>query len=148
MDLKMVTTLYGLVGTLVVVSATVMVAWITQKSLHRRELVRDDIRMRQELYGEFLAECAKLLLDAFQHSLERPETFVPMYGLINRMRLCATKPVLTEAERLVERITEQYFSERLSVEELRQLAHSSEADALRAFGEACRSELKAIRARV
>jgi hypothetical protein len=148
MDLKVVTTLYSLVGTLVVVSATVAVAWITQKTLHRRELVRDDIRMRQELYGEFLAECAKLLVDAFQHALEKPETFVSVYGLINRIRLCATKPVLTEAERLVARITEQYFSEKLSVQELRQLARSGEADALKAFGEACRTELKSIRSRV
>lgn len=148
MDQQVVTPLYSLVGTLVVVSATVTVAWITQKTLHRRELVRDDIRMRQELYGEFLAECAKLLVDAFQHPLERPETFVSVYGLINRIRLCATRPVLIEAERLVARITEQYFSENLSVQELRQLARSGEADALKAFGEACREELQAIRSRV
>jgi hypothetical protein len=104
--------------------------------------------MRQELYGEFLAECAKLLVDAFQHPLEKPETFVSAYGLINRIRLCATRPVLIEAERLVARITEQYFSENLSVQELRQLARSGEVDALKGFGEACREELKAIRSRV
>jgi hypothetical protein len=145
-DPEVVTTLYNLASTLVVVSATVAVAWITQKSLHRRELVRDDIRMRQELYGEFLAECAKLLVDALQHSLERPETFVPVYGLINRIRLCATQPVLRQAEELVLRITDQYFSNNLSVGELRELTHSGESDALKPFGDACRAELKSIRA--
>ena len=104
MDMTSVTALSGVLGTLVGVSATGAVAWINQKTLHRRELVRDDMRMRQEIYGEFLAECAKLLVDAFQHTLEKPETFVPVYGLINRIRLCATKPVLTEAERLVGRL--------------------------------------------
>jgi hypothetical protein len=148
MDLKTITTLSGLVGTLVGVSATVAVAWINQKTLHRGELIRDEIRMRETLYGEFLAECARLLVDAFQHSLEKAETFVPVYGLINRIRLCATQPVLTEAEQLVVRITDQYFSSNLSVQELRQLARSGEADALKAFGEACRMELKSIRARV
>jgi hypothetical protein len=88
-----------------------------------------------------------LLVDAFQHSLEKPETFVPVYGLINRIRLCATKPVLAEAEQLVGHITDQYFSSKLSVRELRELARSGQ-DALKAFGEACRAELIAIRARV
>ena len=87
-------------------------------------------------------------MDAFQHTLEKPETFVPVYGLINRIRLCATKPVLTEAERLVGRITDQYFSNNLTVQEVRQLTRSGEGDALKEFGEACRAELKSIRARV
>ena len=148
MDMTSVTALSGVLGTLVGVSATGAVAWINQKTLHRRELVRDDMRMRQEIYGEFLTECAKLLVDAFQHTLEKPETFVPVYGLINRIRLCATKPVLTEAERLVGRITDQYFSNNLTVQEVRQLTRSGEGDALKEFGEACRAELKSIRARV
>jgi hypothetical protein len=143
-----ITTLSGVIGTLVGVSASVAVAWINQKSLHRRELLRDEIRMRQGLYGEFLTECAKLLVDALQHSLEKPETFVPVYGLINRIRLCASQPVLRQAEQLVSRITDQYFSSNLSVEELHQLTRSGEGDALRPFGEACRVELKSIRARV
>ena len=148
MDMTSVTALSGVLGTLVGVSATGAVAWINQKTLHRRELIRDDMRMRQELYGEFLTECARLLVDAFQHSLEKPETFVPVYGLINRIRLCATKPVLTEAERLVGRITDQYFSNNLTVQEVRQLTRSGEGDALKEFGEACRAEIKSIRARV
>jgi reverse gyrase len=104
--------------------------------------------MRQTLYGEFLAECARLLMDAFQHSLEKPDTFVPVYTLVNRIRLCASPAVLREAEQLVRRITEQYFASNLSVEELRQLARTAEADALRAFGETCRGELNSIQARL
>ena len=87
-------------------------------------------------------------MDAFQHSLEKPDTFVPVYSLINRIRLCASQVVLTEAELLVQRISEQYFSVNLSVQELRQLARSAESDALRTFGEACRAELKSLRARL
>ena len=116
--------------------------------LTRRELIRDEFRMRQTLYGEFIAECARLLVDAFQHSLEKPDTFVPVYSLINRIRLCASQAVLTEAEQLVQRISEQYFSINLSVEELRQLARSAESDAIRTFGEACRTELKSLQARL
>ena len=145
MDIKL---LSAVVGTLAGVTTSALVAWINQKTLNRRELIRDEIRMRQKLYGEFLAECAKLLLDALQHSLEKPETFVPVYALINRIRLCATQPVLRQAEQLVLRITDQYFSNNLSVQELHELTRSGEGDALKPFGDACRAELKSIRARV
>jgi hypothetical protein len=146
--MTIVTALSGVAGTLVGVSATVAVAWINQKTLNRREVIRDEIHMRQTLYGEFITECASQLVDAFQHSLEKPDAFVPVYALINRIRLCASQPVLTEAERLVARITEQYFSDNLSVQELRELARRQESDAIRGFGEACRAELKSIRARL
>ena len=145
MDMQVVS---ALAGTLVGVTATGAIAWINQKMLTRRELIRDEFRMRQTLYGEFIAECARLLVDAFQHSLEKPDTFVPVYSLINRIRLCASQAVLTEAEQLVQRISEQYFSINLSVEELRQLARSAESDAIRTFGEACRTELKSLQARL
>ena len=143
-----VSTLPGIVISVLGVSATVMIAWITQRTLHRRELIREEIRSRETLYGEFIAESARLLLDAFQHKLEKPETLLPAYALINRIRLCASKDVLAAAERLLERITEQYFSTNLSLSELRELPRSSKNDPLHNFGEACRAELKSIRARV
>ena len=143
-----VSTLPGIVVSVLGVSATVMIAWITQRTLNRRELIREAIRSRETLYGEFISDSARLLLDAFQHTLEKPETLLPAYALINRIRLCASKDVLTAAERLLDRITEQYFSANLSLREIRELPRSSEADPLRDFGEACRVELKSIRARV
>jgi hypothetical protein len=106
------------------------------------------MRMRQELYGQFIDECARLLMDAFQHSLEKPETFVHVHALLNRIRLNATEPVLKEAEQLVLRITDQYFSSNLSVQEMHELTRSHDGDPLKAFGEACRAERKAIQARL
>src|SRR4029077_2491744 len=137
----------GVLGSLVGGSATVATAWITQRTLTRRELNVRDMRQREKLYGDFVAECAKLLIDAFTHTLEDPEKLLPLYALTNRIRLTASQPVVAEAERLLARLTEQYFSRNLTVEEMRQLARSNEADPLKTFGEACRMELKSIRAR-
>ncbi len=145
MDMNIVS---ALAGTLVGATATVTIAWINQKTLHDRERIRDEIRIRQPLYSEFITECARLLMDAFQHTLEKPDAFVPVYALLNRIRLCATLQVLTEAEHLVLRITDQYFSNNLSMQELRELVGSGQADALKAFGEACRTELDSIQARL
>jgi hypothetical protein len=66
--------------------------------------------------------------------------------MLNRIRLSASKPVLAEAEHLLARITDQYFSANLTFDEIRELAHSEGADPLRTFGEACRAELKSMRA--
>jgi hypothetical protein len=45
-------------------------------------------------------------------------------------------------------ITEQYFSPNLSVEAMRALVLSGSPDPLKSFGEACRIELKSMRATV
>ena len=136
----------AVLGSLVGGSASVMTTWMAQKTVSRREVAREELRKREALYGEFIGECAKLFMDAFTHTLDKPETLLPVFALINRIRLCASRKVLAEAERLLGRISDQYFAKNLTVEQLRQLQHSEQADPLSAFGEACRAELKALRA--
>jgi hypothetical protein len=145
MDTPWLTAVSGMVGSGVGISATVALAWMKQKTLDERELLREEIRKRETLYGEFIGECARLLVDAFQHTLDKPETLLPGYALLNRIRICGSPEVLTQAELLLVHITDQYFSVNRSLHELRELAHSTGADPLRAFGEACRMELKALR---
>ncbi|HEY1436105.1 MAG TPA: hypothetical protein VGG82_01255 [Casimicrobiaceae bacterium] len=148
MDSAIVGAMAGVLGSLVGGSAAVATAWITQKTVSKRELIQEEMRKRETLYGEFIAECAKLLVDAFTHTLDKPDTLLPLYALINRIRLSASQPVLAEAERLLRRIAEQYFSRNLTLEEMRELTRSKDADPLKSFGEACRVELKSMRARV
>ena len=148
MDSAIVSAMAGVLGSLVGGSAAVATAWITQKTVSQRELVQEDMRKRETLYGEFIAECAKLLVDAFMHTLDKPDTLLTLYALINRIRLSASQPVLAEAEHLLRRIAEQYFSRNLTLEEMHDLALSEGADPLKSFGEACRVELKSMRARV
>ena len=148
MDTNFISAMSGVLGSLVGGSATVATAWITQKTLTRRELNVRDMRQREKLYADFIAECAKLLIDAFTHTLEDPEKLLALYGLTNRIRLTASQPVLAEAEHLMTHIADQYFSRNLTLQEMRQLAHSAGADPLKGFGEACRAELKSIRGRL
>jgi hypothetical protein len=147
MDTMILTAMSGVLGSLVGGSATVATAWVTQKTVNRRELIQTEIRKRETLYGEFIGECAKLLVDAFTHTLDQPEKLLPIYAQINRIRLCASQPVLIEAERVLRRITEQYFLRNLTIEELTRLARSEDADPLKEFGETCRAEIKSMRTR-
>jgi hypothetical protein len=147
-DSSFITAMAGLLGSLVGGSASVATTWVTQKSQSKRELIRSEIRRREMLYGEFISECSARVLDAFDHHLEKPETLLNAYALLNRIRLCASGTALTEAERIVHFIAEQYFSPNLSVEEMRTLIRSKDQDPLKPFGEACRRELQVIRAAV
>jgi hypothetical protein len=148
MDTALVGAMSAVLGSLAGGSASVATTWMAQKTLSRRELAREEINKREALYGDFIGECAKLLMDAFTHTLDQPEKVLPLYALINRIRLCGSRDVLAEAEQLLERITEQYFARNLTVEQLRALVRSDDGDPLRGFGEACRAELKLMRASV
>ena len=146
MDSAIVSAMAAVLGSLVGGSATMGTAWITQKTATKRELIQREMRKRETLYAEFIAECGKLLVDAFTHTLDKPEILLPAYALLNRVRLTASPPVLRMAESLLQDITDQFFEGNLTVHELRALARSDEADPLKPFGEACRAELAAISA--
>ena len=146
MDAPIIPVLSALVGSLIGGSATVATAWVTQRTVNKRELVRIEVGKREALYGEFIAECSRLLVDALTHTLEDAEKLLPSYALLNRIRLSASQPVLAEAERLLKRITDQYFSKNLSLDVVREMVLSDDADPLYPFGEACRAELRAMRA--
>ena len=136
----------AVLGSLVGGSATIATAWITQTTLTKRELVHQELRKRETLYGEFISECSKLAIDSLAHEIEGPEKIWSAYALLNRIRLTASETVLAAAEAVLKRIAEQYFSPNVSLDEFRAIALSGVADPLKSFGEACRLELKAIRA--
>jgi hypothetical protein len=146
MDTTIITAMAGVLGSLVGGSATVAATWVTQRTLSKRELLRADIRRREALYGEFISECSTRIIESFERTLEKPETLLHVYELLNRIRLCASNAVLAQAEATLRFITEQYFSPNLSVEEMRRLVRTGTSDPLKPFGEACRVELKSIRA--
>jgi hypothetical protein len=147
MDTAIITAMSGVLGSLVGGSATVAATWVTQRTLSKRELIRTEIRRREALYGEFISECSARILEAFERTLEKPETLLHVYELLNRIRLCASDAVLAQAEATLRFIAGQYFSPNLSVEEMRKLVQTTgTSDPLKPFGEACRVELKSIRA--
>lgn len=145
MDASIVSGLAAVLGSLTGGFATFATAWITQRTSSKREFVRAEICKRETLYGEFICECSRLLMDSLARTLDKPDAVLPLYALVNRIRVSASDAVLAEAERMLIRITAQYFSPNLSVDEVRALVESgSDADPLKPFGEACRVELRSM----
>jgi hypothetical protein len=145
MDTTILSGMAGVLGSLVGGSATVATAWISQRTLNRRELIAAETSKREDLYGEFINECSARALDSFENTLDKSERLLSIYALLNRIRLCASDAVLHEAQRALTSITEQYFSPNLSLEQIRALVRDgAKADPLRGFAEACRAELRSL----
>jgi hypothetical protein len=146
MDSTFLTAMAGVLGSLVGGTSTVAATWVIQRTLSKRESLEAEMRKREALYGQFISECSKRVVDSFERQLEKPETLLSIYELLNRIRLCSSDSVLREAERTLVTITEQYFGPNFSLEQVREIIRGGRAvDPLREFAEACRAELKSVR---
>jgi len=106
--------------------------------------VQVETRKREVLYSDFIAECSRLVLDALDHTLDRPETLLQAYSLVNRIRLTSSDTVLHEAEAALQEILATYRSPNLPIEKFREMSMDKAHDPLKAFSEACRDELKSL----
>src|SRR5947208_16532933 len=124
MDTTIVSALAGILGTLCGGSASVATAWVTHKGRAKREVVRAELTKRMTLYGEFIDECSRRVLDSLERNLDKPESLFSTYALLNRIRLCASDAVLRQAVKVVKFITDQYFAPNVSLEEFHEQVHS------------------------
>ena len=147
MDASFVGALSATLGAFVGGATTYATAWVTQRQQSRREILLAQIERRQELYGQFIVECSKLVIDAMDHSLEKPEKLFEVYALQNKIRLTSSEQVISAGEDAIKNILRQYFSPNFELNEFHHIALTeNEAadfppDPLRAFSEACRHEL-------
>jgi hypothetical protein len=144
MDSTIITAGAAACGSLVGAAATVVTAWLTQRTqtVHARR--EETLRRSEALYGEFITEASRLAVEALSHSLERPETFVKLYGITGRIRLVATQPVLAAAEACIRQIIDLYAKPNMTAEQIRLAFERDRLDPVKDFSVACRKELLAI----
>lgn len=145
MDTSVVAASAAVLGSLVGGAATVATAWITQRTQTRRQAILTEIRKREALYAEFIAECSKLAIDALDHNLEDPGKVLQVIALQNRIKLFSSDAVAEATDQTIKRILAQYFDRNLTRDELRDFAFARiDEDPVRAFSKACRDELRAL----
>ena len=144
MDRTLLSALAAILGSLVGALATIATAWLTQRTQARRAAVEAEIRKREALYGEFITEGSKVMIDALDHKLDSPDKLYNLYAILNRIRLLASDEVLAAADRTATAILDRYFQPNLSPEEMRQLMLTRPDDPLKEFSEVCRLELRTI----
>ena len=125
-------------------SASILTTWMTQRTQSIRSQAEIKLRERQSLYGEFITEASRLTMEAMSHSLEKPDTFVTLYGVLGRIRLVAADPVLAAAEACVHEIADLYAKPNLTIDQIRTAFEQEKVDPVREFSSACRAELLEI----
>jgi hypothetical protein len=146
MDSSLVTATAAALGSLVGASASVVTTWITQRTQDARARREVNHREREAIYGEFVMEASRLTVEALSHSLEQPEALAKLYGILARIRLVATDPVLTAAEVCSRRIIDLFSGPNMTVEQIRTSFKREQLDPIKDFSTAARSELLDMRA--
>jgi len=139
---NLITAFAGVLGSVSGASAAIGTTWISQKSQTVRERAKWETRKRETLYGDFITEASHLMADAFDHSLDKPETLVKLYANLGRIRLVSSDAVLAAAEACCDRILKLFSEPNRTMAEIFTTLHGGEFEEFRHFSDACRSELR------
>jgi hypothetical protein len=85
-DAAVLSAMSALFGSFVGGRASLATAWITQTKQGKRELLTAELHKREALYGEFVNECSKPIVDSLDHTLERPDVMLNAAAILNRVR--------------------------------------------------------------
>ncbi len=142
MDSSIVTAGAALAGSLVGALASLGSTFFTQRTLGRRDHLARQFLRRESLYSDFIIEAARLYSEALSNNLMKAEGMAKIWGLVSRIRLSASEPLVSAAEQVMTAIAEQFVADNLSLAEIRELARLG--DPLKGFGDAARVELEAL----
>jgi hypothetical protein len=142
-SVNIITAAAAIGGSLVGATGSVVGTWITARHQDRRDMLGKQIARREELYSDFIGESARLLVDALQHNSSNVERLVPVYALLSRIRISSSKPVLKEAEHIVQTILTTYPQPNLTAEQIEVRALNG-TDFLTQFSNTCRIELDSL----
>jgi hypothetical protein len=140
MDSALITGMAAVLGSLAGATASIATTWMTQRNQMLRERAQSELRRRETLYGDFITETARLTADAFEHSLERPETLTSVYAIVGRISLVASYPVVQAAEASCHYLVEMYSQPNLTIGQVYEWLRAPKHP-LRDFADACRTEL-------
>jgi hypothetical protein len=143
MNSGMIAALAAITGSLVGALGSAVGTWITQRHQDRRDLLGKRIVRREALYSDFIAESARLLVDAMGHNAGDLQKLIPVYALLSRIRLSSSEQVLQKAEQVVKTIVNTYPQPNLTAEQIQSRAVNGQ-DPLTEFSDTCRSELDSL----
>jgi len=108
MDATHVSAIAALAGSFIGGMASIATTWLTQFSQTRAQRVAQTITRREQLYEEFIEEAARLFIEALSSERIDPSKFVHLYGTLGKMRLFASKKVISMAQVML-KITDAFY---------------------------------------
>jgi hypothetical protein len=140
-DPAFISALSGLAGVTLGGLTTFVTSWATQRSQLREKRREVERTRREDLFNAFVTEATRLYGDALSHEKDDVGDLVLLYALVARMRLIASRPVVTAAEATLNAIIDTYLQPNRTLHDIRLLAQIGGMNFLLDFGEACRAEI-------
>ena len=146
MDGATISALAALSGSVVGGLTALGTSWLTQQAQARLQENARDRTAREALYSDFIVEASRLCGDAWVNDKPEMSNLIGLYAMVSRMRVRSSPRVIENAERVARTIVETYFTPNRTLREVYDLLESERMDPLRGFSEACRDELRSLRA--
>jgi hypothetical protein len=146
MDGATISALAALAGSVVGGLTAMGTSWLTQQTQARAQENARDRTAREALYSDFIVEASRLFGDAWVNDKPEMSNLIGLYAMVSRMRVRSSPRVIEIAERVALTIAETYFSPNRTLRELTHMLESERMDPLREFSQACREELRSLRA--
>jgi len=146
MDGPTITALAALSGSIIGGLTALGTSWLTQQAQARAQEKAEDRTMREALYRDFIVEASRLFGDALVNDKPEISKLIGLYAMVSRMRVRSSPRIVENAEKVARIIADTYFAPNKSLRELHDLLESQQMDPLRGFSEACREELRPLRA--
>jgi undecaprenyl pyrophosphate synthase len=143
-DAAVLSTLSALGGTAIGAISSLGSTYLSTQAQTRAARAAAERAKREDLYGRFMDELARLYADALDNKGVDNERLTGAYALNGRIALYATNPVNEAAEHAMRYVVDLALGPKRTPEEVRALMDLPEANVIRAFAECCREELRRI----
>lgn len=144
MDPAVLSTISALSGTLIGAVSSLGTTWMTTKSQARAARIAAERTKREELYGRYMDELAKVYSTALKSSGIDYDQTIGLFALNGRIALYSSTGVAESASAALKFVVDLALAPVHSGEQTRELMDRKEADVIGNFARACRAELAAL----
>ena len=141
MDTAVLSTLSALSGTVIGAISSLGTTWMTTKAQARAARIAAERAKREELYGRYMDELAKLYASALNHVGVDYERLTGLFALSGRIKLYASTAVASAATDALKFLVDLSLKPPMSAEDMRTMMDSADANIIDKFATACRAEL-------
>jgi hypothetical protein len=143
LDPAYVSALAALAGALIGGLTSFITSWLTQRTQLRFAQRQAESAELKALYADFIAEAARLFVDALGRDSEDFTDLVKLYAMGEHMRLVSDQRVVDAAQRVETVILDTYMGQNRTAHELMDFAKQGGFNFLAEFSQACRNDLAA-----
>ena len=144
MDSAYFSTISALAGTAIGAFSSLGATWISVTSQARATRIAAERGKREDVYGRFMDELAKLYAAALNQTGVDYERLTSVFALSGRINLYAGPPVIAAAERALRYTVDLALGPKRTDAEMREMMDRPDANVIAAFAAACREELQQI----